>query len=466
MKKILTIILLLGLLTTVWSQSPEKMNYQAIIYNLNSELIIEQTIGMRISILEGSMSGLTVYVETQNPQTNSNGLISIEIGAGVIISGSFENIAWSGGSYFLKTEIDPGGGSNYTIIGVSPMLSVPYALHAKTASSIAGGITETDPVYSNSIASGISGADTALWNNNSSGYSESDPVFSASVAHAIGISDTMNWNNKLSNYTENDPVFSASASYGISAADTIRWNNDTDPANELQTFSVSTTGDTLRLSQGNYVIIPGISAANISPYPASTVHCNGSPTAIVEVLNPTTGKVWMDRNLGATQAATSGTDVASFGDLYQWGRAADGHQCRNSATTTTQSTTANPGHGSFIEGAPDWCNPQNDNLWQGVNGTNNPCPSGYRLPTEAEWEPERQSWSSNNAVGAIGSPLKLPVAGSRSFNGTPPGPGSFGIYWSSTVDGTNSRTLNFGSSNAAMDSSNRANGFSLRCLKN
>ena len=98
------------------------------------------------------------------------------------------------------------------------------------------------------------------------------------------------------------------------------------------------------------------------------------------------GKIWMDRNLGATRVATSPTDAASYGDYYQWGRGADGHQKITSATTTTLSSADQPGNGSFILAPDDWRSTQNDNLWQGVSGTNNPCPSGYRLPTLTELE--------------------------------------------------------------------------------
>ncbi len=192
-------------------------------------------------------------------------------------------------------------------------------------------------------------------------------------------------------------------------------------------------------------------------------------TQVVEVTNPATGKTWMDRNLGASRAATSSNDAEAYGDLYQWGRGADGHQVRTSGTTTTLSSSDTLGHGNFIISniqTLDWRTPQNDNLWQGLNGTNNPCPAGYRLPTEAELDAERQSWSTDNAAGAFASPLKLPVARHRSYSdGSLYSSGSYGVYWSSTVDGTYSRFMRIDSSRGSMGSSHRANGFSVRCIK-
>ncbi len=133
----------------------------------------------------------------------------------------------------------------------------------------------------------------------------------------------------------------------------------------------------------------------------------------IEVTNPATGQTWMDRNLGASRTANSSSDAQAFGHLYQWGRAADGHQERSSGTTSTLSDSDAPGHGNFIlvpDGdymSEDWRDPQNHDLWQGVNVINNPCPSGYRIPTKAELEAERQSWSSLDAAGAFGSPRDI-----------------------------------------------------------
>jgi hypothetical protein len=114
----------------------------------------------------------------------------------------------------------------------------------------------------------------------------------------------------------------------------------------------------------------------------------------------------------------------------------------------------------------DWRSPQNNSLWQGVNGINNPCPDGYRVPTEAEWNAERLSWSSNNSAGAYASPVKLPLAGYRVFSsGSLRDAGFEGRYWSSTVSGSNSSLLRFNSSSGLISSEGLANGFSIRCLK-
>lgn len=190
---------------------------------------------------------------------------------------------------------------------------------------------------------------------------------------------------------------------------------------------------------------------------------------ITVVVVTSDGRIWMDRNLGASRAATASTDTEAYGDLYQWGRGEDGHQKRSSSSTSTLSSFDQPGHGSFIlapNSPNDWRSPQNGNLWQGVNGINNPCPQGFRLPTAAEWEAERQSWSSDNASGAFSSPLKLPMAGLRNVsNGSLDNVGSNGRYWSGAVDGSSSRNLLFDSSFASMFSNSRASGFSVRCIK-
>ena len=414
MKRIYTILVAVLLTASVFAQAPEKMSYQAVIRDAGDNLATNQGIGMRISILQGSASGTAVYVESQTATTNSNGLVSIEIGTGTVESGDFTTIDWTAGPYFIKTETDPttAGGTDYTIIGTSQLLSVPYALHAKTAETYA----ETDPVFGSSVASGITGADTTKWNN------------------------------KLDSYTETDP----SVPTGTQTGDMQYWNGTawvTVPAGNEGQMLILLGGVPTWKTVGDVLIIEE-----------------------TDVYNPATGKVWMDRNLGASQVADSSSDAAAYGDLYQWGRAADGHQLRTSGTTTTLATSDTPGHANFITtgSAPyDWRNPQNDNLWQGVNGTNNPCPSGYRLPTQAEWKAEIATWSSDNVAGAYASPLKLPTAGVRNYyDGSIAQEGLSGVYWSSTINDSYSYPLyiqRYGSSTE--DHYYRAYGFSVRCIK-
>lgn len=135
MKKLLMCLVVIPMALSAFTQSPQKMNYQCIVRNESGVLMIYQSIGLKISILQYSSTGTVVYQEIYdpNPKTNANGLVSIEIGSGSPNTGVFSTINWSNGPYFLKTEIDPAGGTNYTIVGTSQLLSVPYALYAKTS---------------------------------------------------------------------------------------------------------------------------------------------------------------------------------------------------------------------------------------------------------------------------------------------------------------------------------------------
>lgn len=135
MKRLFTLFAVILLTIPIWAQAPLKMSYQAVIRNSSNALVTNQVVGMRISILQSSPSGTAVYVETQTPTTNLNGLASIEVGGGTVISGNFSAIDWANGPYFVKTEADPSGSTNYSITGISQLLSVPYALHAKNTDS-------------------------------------------------------------------------------------------------------------------------------------------------------------------------------------------------------------------------------------------------------------------------------------------------------------------------------------------
>lgn len=127
------IVVLLTSINFAYAQAPQKFSYQAVVRDGNGELATNQNIGMQISILEDSENGSAVYVERHFPTTNANGLVSIEIGTGTVISGNFEDIVWGTNTYYIQNETDINGGSNYDITGTSQLLSVPYALYAENS---------------------------------------------------------------------------------------------------------------------------------------------------------------------------------------------------------------------------------------------------------------------------------------------------------------------------------------------
>jgi hypothetical protein len=229
---------------------------------------------------------------------------------------------------------------------------------------------------------------------------------------------------------------------------------------------------------------------NIAPIPDRNI-ADANHVMFYMPIMGATGRMWLNNNLGANYAnttkgafnpaaqASSATDFNAYGSLFQWGRYADGHELITwssgsagtavNSTTSTLSSTDDPGNANFIL-APstpfDWRSSKNDNLWQGLSGTNNPCPIGYRLPTDTELSDERQTWSSANFAGAMGSPLKLSAGGRRAnadggfFN-----TGTGGRYWAGTVV-TEPRCFIFDNSGTAgMSTNNRARAFAVRCIK-
>jgi uncharacterized protein (TIGR02145 family) len=134
MKRTITLIAILLLCAvSLFAQTPEKFSYQAVVRNASNALVTDAQVGVRVSILQGSANGNAVYVETHSANTNANGLLTVEIGGGTAQEGTFTDIDWANGPFFLKTETDPNGGSSYTVTSTQQLLSVPYALYSKEA---------------------------------------------------------------------------------------------------------------------------------------------------------------------------------------------------------------------------------------------------------------------------------------------------------------------------------------------
>ncbi len=295
MKRILLFPAFILLVAGVFAQSPQKISYQAIIRDAENHLVTEQIIGVQISILQETADGTEVYIETQTPETNANGLISIEIGSGTIVNGDFAAIDWSNGPYFIKTEVDPEGGDNYSITGVSQILSVPYAMYANKAGNtfsgdyndlinqpgFTGWDTNVTDDFDGDYSNLTNTPDFTDWDTNaaddfSGSYNDLSDVpanmdtdatddFDGQYNNLSGtpenLSDFTNDEGYITEYTETDPVYDASPASDITNTDIANWNTDISETNELQILSIS--NDTLFLSDGGFVVLPADSTNSL-----------------------------------------------------------------------------------------------------------------------------------------------------------------------------------------------------------
>ena len=248
--------------------------------------------------------------------------------------------------------------------------------------------------------------------------------------------------------------------------------------------TVSTTGTVDTTTLGDYTLTYTAtdSAGNTATatrtvtVTALTITHNGTTYGVVT--SPYTGKVWLDRNLGAAEVCTSFDDTACYGDYYQWGRNFDGHEDSTSATTSTQATDVNSAGTDFIidDGTNhyDWVYTADSDgslrhaNWSKTDGSS-VCPSGFRVPSKDELKAElfdADSAQIQNRDDAFNSFLKLPSAGHRiNYSGSLDGQGSWGAVWVSSASGLYSHTATFGSGYAGRRNTGRANGLSVRCLR-
>jgi uncharacterized protein (TIGR02145 family) len=375
MKKLVTLFLAIVSTYFLFAQAPQKMSYQAVIRNTQNELVISKPVKMRISILQGTSNGTAVYSELHNPSTNANGLVSIEIGSGTSPVGTIGSINWGNGTYFLKTETDPTNGTNYSIVGTSQLLSVPYAL---------------------------------LSNNAGNGFNR-----------------------------------------------------------------VSATGDTLFWENGKSVIIPGISSANNTNTPGTVTDASGNTYPTVTIGT----QVWMAENLRTTKYRNN-TPITNITDNTQWQNNTTGAW----SYYNNDATNNNP-YGKLYN-------------WYAVNNSNGICPTGWHVPSDAEWnvlignlDPSynptaqgtqsataggkmkstgTQYWLSPNTGATNSSGWSGLPGGNRYYYGTFLSIGGYGLWWSSTENSADNawyRGLYYNIGVVNRTNSSKANGFSVRCLR-
>ena len=258
MKKLLSFFVLFFMGLLVFAQAPQKFSYQAVVRN-ESNTLVRGTVGVRVSILQGGVNGTIVYQETHTTTTNINGLMTLEIGGGAVLSGDFASIDWADGPYFLKTETDPNGGTNYTIEGTQQLLSVPYALYAgSAANSFSGSYNDlTDLPQIPDIPTNVSAF------NNDAGYITMDSVpeiptnVSAFVNDAGYVTEsTLTTENYI---TQNDLITNNYVTSADIPTNVSAFANDAGyiTANDVPAYQVlSISNDTIFLSNGGYAVLP------------------------------------------------------------------------------------------------------------------------------------------------------------------------------------------------------------------
>jgi uncharacterized protein (TIGR02145 family) len=395
MKKIFTFLTALVISSVFFAQIPQQFSYQAIVRGANNTLLTNQKVGVKISLLKGSENGQSVYSEVHTATTNTNGLISIAIGGGMFLSGDFIKIDWANGPYFVKSEIDPEGGSNYTLATTAQLLAVPYALYAA----------------------------------NSQPGPKGDK----------GDQGTPGKDGKV----------------------------------EFQNLRVSATGDTLFLTNGNFVIIPGLSAANKTNKPTSgygptikDVDGNEYKTVYIGT------QQWMGENLKVSKY-NDGSAIPNVKDNSEWSNLTTGAWCDYNNSDSLGK--------KFYGKLYNWfaVNPT-------TNGNKNVCPTGWHVPSDSEWtlltdylgganlaggkmkEVGTLNWNSPNIDATNTSLFSALPGGNRNFDGNFVYVGFYGTWWSSPENGTSiarGRFLSYDNSTVNMVEDYKTYGLSVRCVK-
>lgn len=231
---ILSLVAIATISLSSFGQAPEGFKYQAVVRDAGNLILNNQMVGMQMTIQQGTIGGATVYQETFAPTTNSYGLVNLEIGSGTVVSGDFTTIDWSNGPYFIETAVDVTGGTSYTVMGTSQLMSVPYALHANTAENVINDqVDDADADPNNEIQTISRTGTTVTLSNGGGAFEDSVGVYTAGTGIDITnnvISTTSACGLSIGDTYQGGIIFylDASGCHGLIAAPTdqssgIRW---------------------------------------------------------------------------------------------------------------------------------------------------------------------------------------------------------------------------------------------------
>ena len=481
MNKIFTVLSAVLISANLWAQAPQSFSYQAVVRGTDNALVSNKKVGMKISLLKGSETGTAVYVETHTPTSNANGLVSIAIGGGTKDASSnvFASIDWANGPYFVKTETDPAGGTSYSLSSVSQLLSVPYAIHAKTAESIVGGsvlpsggtngqiITNCDGLPTWTTGGICPGKIAAL---NCAGVSVNGLLNNGAVASNVSFGITYSGGNGGSYSAQS---ISSTGVVGLTA--TLQAGSFA-TGNGSLTFTVSGTPSSVGNALFSLTIAGQVcSVSMVVQEKPSTIGIPGPN--ITDAENNTYKTVtigtqqWMAENLKVTKY-NDGTAIPNITDNTQW---------KNNTTGAwayyNNDAANNAKYGKLYNGYA---------VSKRFNGNKNVCPTSWHVPTDAEWtvltdylggstvaggkmkEVGTASWNSPN-TDATNTSLFTGLPGGYRYNGGDyNNVGSYGYWWSSWEDNTgdawNRLLVNY-NGGAGRRNDVEKNGLSVRCLR-
>jgi len=479
MKKFtLSVFWVLSLSFILVAQTPQSFKYQAVVRDLSGNIIADQSVSFRVSILQSSETGIAVYSEIQSGATNTFGLITFNVGTGAVETGVFADINWSGNIYFLKIEIDVNGGTDYQFMGTSQLLSVPYSFHSVTNEKLIS-LTEAERDAMIGIAVGTcilnTTSDKLNYFNGSNWFeisgicipqptgSDAGPdqlnVAGATVTLAANtpITGTGSWTiiEGSGGYIQ-DPANPGSTFTGVAGTTyTLSWAISTDCSTSTDSvvigFAPFTCGNTFKDARDNKIY--GSVLIGTQCWMAKNINVGTRIEGVNNAGNNGIIEKYCTGNL------ESNCDV--YGGLYQW------NEMMQYVTTPGTQGICTPGWHlptdneiKLLEGTIDSQYGVGDPVWDltGDRGLD----AGGKMK-----ETGNSHWAFPNTGATNTSGFTALPGGARNTDGSFPGVTVYGRFWTSSEGGTTAyrRVLSSSTATIARDTANKLFGLSVRCVK-